>query len=127
MQRKRNVLLAYALFCHLLILALYQRRSIASTLYGKFPRFLLGFLLTGVLASTLVGEASQPLVVEANFVVSEWFAAFGFVSIGADLYVSYKNFSAGDKTILLIYLYLFTQSIDLVLTLLSALVFFKWV
>jgi len=53
-------------------------------LWEKFPKFVLGFLVTACL-TTALPKSLQNRVITNSFVVSEWFAALSFVLIGMDI------------------------------------------
>lgn len=83
-------------------------------LWDKFPKFIAGFVLVGVI-TTLLPEGIIYSVVDNSFVLSEWFSSISFVLIGMDIDI----FSLWDKANTYKYmllLYLIGQTIDITST-----------
>lgn len=86
---------------------------ICSQIWQKFPRFILGFIITSAVSSVLPGDL-KTRVIQNSFVLSEWISLLGFVLIGMEL-----DLSAFQKmeNIRLVLLYLLTQAVDIATTL----------
>jgi len=54
------------------------------TLWEKFPKFVLGFLVVAAV-TTAIPDPTENLVAANSFVVSEWFSSLSFVLLGYDL------------------------------------------
>ncbi|KAF8926238.1 hypothetical protein EDD21DRAFT_384487 [Dissophora ornata] len=54
-------------------------------LWSRFPKFVLGFLVTAVLFNTVVPAEDRSGVNSFSFMVGEWFSTMSFVSIGLGL------------------------------------------
>lgn len=54
-------------------------------LWSRFPKFVLGFVLTAVLFNTAVPEQDRDDVNTFSFMVGEWYSTMSFVSIGLGL------------------------------------------
>ncbi|KAG0341681.1 hypothetical protein BG004_005946 [Podila humilis] len=54
-------------------------------LWSRFPKFVLGFVLTAILFNTAVPEDDRARVNTFSFMVGEWFSTMSFVSIGLGL------------------------------------------
>ncbi|KAI7823514.1 hypothetical protein BC939DRAFT_397181 [Gamsiella multidivaricata] len=54
-------------------------------LWSRFPKFVLGFVLTAVLFNTVVPSEDRELVNSFSFMVGEWYSTMSFVSIGLGL------------------------------------------
>ncbi|KAI9231934.1 MAG: hypothetical protein BYD32DRAFT_429603 [Podila humilis] len=54
-------------------------------LWSRFPKFVLGFVLTAVLFNTAVPEQDRTAVNTFSFMVGEWYSTMSFVSIGLGL------------------------------------------
>ncbi|KAF9582668.1 hypothetical protein BGW38_010907 [Lunasporangiospora selenospora] len=54
-------------------------------LWQRFPKFVLGFIMTAVLFNTVVPLKDRPKVNSFSFMVGEWFSTMSFVSIGLGL------------------------------------------
>ncbi|KAF9380682.1 hypothetical protein CPB97_008191 [Podila verticillata] len=54
-------------------------------LWSRFPKFVLGFVLTAVLFNTVVPAQDRSQVNSFSFMVGEWFSTMSFVSIGLGL------------------------------------------
>lgn len=55
-------------------------------LWDTFPKFVLGFIVTGIITTCLPNELSKK-VSENSFIISEWFSAISFVLIGYGIYL----------------------------------------
>lgn len=86
-------------------------------LWKRFPKFVIGFIVTAVLFNTTIdGDAEvRSLVNSFCFYVSEWFSTLSFVSIGMGLQLSdmKQNIHSLGK---LITLYIVAQMVDIVVT-----------
>jgi uncharacterized membrane protein YadS len=86
-------------------------------LWDKFPRFVLGFLLTSAVVTLLPSgspDGLKALSIANAFVLSEWMSLLGFVCIGLEFDVAQFRSSAAHQSFLV--LYLLTQSLDLATT-----------
>ncbi|KAF8977879.1 hypothetical protein BGZ46_007049 [Entomortierella lignicola] len=54
-------------------------------LWSRFPKFVLGFIVTAILFNTVVPTEDRPNVNSFAFMVGEWFSTMSFVSIGLGL------------------------------------------
>ncbi|KAG0039963.1 hypothetical protein BGZ82_005934 [Podila clonocystis] len=54
-------------------------------LWSRFPKFVLGFVLTAILFNTVVPAQDRAQVNTFSFMVGEWFSTMSFVSIGLGL------------------------------------------
>ncbi|KAF9434878.1 hypothetical protein BGZ76_007260 [Entomortierella beljakovae] len=54
-------------------------------LWNRFPKFVLGFIVTAILFNTVVPMEDRPKVNSFSFMVGEWFSTMSFVSIGLGL------------------------------------------
>ncbi|KAG0313575.1 hypothetical protein BGZ99_008735 [Dissophora globulifera] len=54
-------------------------------LWSRFPKFVLGFILTAILFNTAVPSEDRASVNTFSFIVGEWFSTMSFVSIGLGL------------------------------------------
>lgn len=54
-------------------------------LWNRFPKFVLGFIVTAILFNTVVPTEDRPAVNSFSFMVGEWFSTMSFVSIGLGL------------------------------------------
>ncbi|KAG1468337.1 hypothetical protein G6F56_003886 [Rhizopus delemar] len=89
-------------------------------LWKRFPKFVLGFIVTAVLFNTTITSAdTRSLVNSFCFYVSEWFSTLSFVSIGMGLQLNEmkQNIRSLGK---LVTLYLVAQMVDIVITCLLA-------
>lgn len=86
-------------------------------LWKRFPKFVLGFILTAILFNTVVGGDAEHRqnVNDYCFYVSEWFSTMSFVSIGLGLQISdmKRNIRNLGK---LCTLYIVAQLVDIVIT-----------
>lgn len=86
-------------------------------LWKRFPKFVLGFIITALLFNTVVGGDSEQrqAVNDFCFYVSEWFSTLSFVSIGFGLQLNdmKQNIRSLGK---LCTLYIVAQMIDIVIT-----------
>uniref|UniRef100_A0A6B2L5S4 Sulfate exporter family transporter n=1 Tax=Arcella intermedia TaxID=1963864 RepID=A0A6B2L5S4_9EUKA len=84
-------------------------------LWEKFPKFVLGFILVGIITTVLpVGLRSR--VLSNSFVASEWFSALSFVLIGMDINVRTLKEDFGNQLSMFV-LYVIGQLIDIATTL----------
>jgi len=101
-------------------------------LWDRFPKFVIGFLFTSILISYCLpssGDAYRPGELEAkaiswSFCIGEWVGTMGFVAIG--LNIRFAEMWRAMKGPNLVVLYLLGQSIDLVLTGVSAYLAFDY-
>lgn len=91
-------------------------------LWDKFPKFLIGFMLTCLITSLLPSKEGEELVHNC-FVLSEWFGCISFIQIGLEIEISKLwEMIVGYRNIL--FLYLIGQTVDTFTTLgVSMLVF----
>jgi uncharacterized membrane protein YadS len=86
-------------------------------LWKRFPKFVIGFIITAVLFNTTIdgGAEIRSLVNLFCFYVSEWFSTLSFVSIGMGLQLSdiKQNIRSLGK---LITLYIVAQMVDIIVT-----------
>ncbi|ORZ17693.1 hypothetical protein BCR42DRAFT_460331 [Absidia repens] len=86
-------------------------------LWKRFPKFVLGFIITAVLFNTVIpgGQDERTLVKNYCFYVSEYFSTLSFVSIGLGLKMGElkRNIRSLGK---LCVLYLVAQLVDIVVT-----------
>ncbi|KAG0045698.1 hypothetical protein BGZ83_009079 [Gryganskiella cystojenkinii] len=54
-------------------------------LWSRFPKFVLGFIVTAILFNTVVPSEDRLAVNNFSFMVGEWFSTMSFVSIGLGL------------------------------------------
>ncbi|KAI1320850.1 hypothetical protein EDD11_009807 [Mortierella claussenii] len=54
-------------------------------LWNRFPKFVLGFIVTAILFNTVVPSEDRSEVNSFSFMVGEWFSTMSFVSIGLGL------------------------------------------
>ncbi|KAI1296375.1 hypothetical protein EDD11_007361 [Mortierella claussenii] len=54
-------------------------------LWSRFPKFVLGFVVTAILFNTAVPSEDREAVNKFSFMVGEWFSTMSFVSIGLGL------------------------------------------
>lgn len=109
-----------------------QRLSIASgagEVWRRFPKFIIGFIVASIVCSMIHGWAAEgPAIVETSIksctkVLRGWFFCLAFVSIGLETnFREIAKFLSGGKPVLL---YLFGQSLNLILTLAMAYLMFK--
>ena len=83
-------------------------------LWDNFPKFVLGFLLVGLI-TTFIPDPLNVSVASNCFIISEWFSSISFVLIGYNIYVPNipKEIVKNKKVLLL---YTIGQSFDLVTT-----------
>ncbi|ORZ12287.1 hypothetical protein BCR42DRAFT_331753 [Absidia repens] len=90
-------------------------------LWKRFPKFVLGFIITAILFNTVIpgGQDERTLVKNYCFYVSEYFSTLSFVSIGLGLKMGElkQNIRSLGK---LCVLYLLAQLVDIVVTALLA-------
>lgn len=86
-------------------------------LWKRFPKFVLGFIITAVLFNTVIpgGQDERTLVKNYCFYVSEYFSTLSFVSIGLGLKMGElkQNIRSLGK---LCVLYMIAQLVDIVVT-----------
>ncbi|CAO3598560.1 unnamed protein product [Absidia cylindrospora] len=86
-------------------------------LWKRFPKFVLGFIITAVLFNTVIpgGQDERTLVKNYCFYVSEYFSTLSFVSIGLGLKMGElkRNIRSLGK---LCVLYMVAQLVDIVVT-----------
>lgn len=86
-------------------------------LWKRFPKFVIGFIITAVLFNTTISEDTETRTLVNNFCfyVSEWFSTLSFVSIGMGLQLSdlKQNIRSLGK---LVTLYIVAQMVDIVIT-----------
>lgn len=86
-------------------------------LWKRFPKFVIGFIITAVLFNTTIDSDAQvrSLVNSFCFYVSEWFSTLSFVSIGMGLQINdmKQNIRSLGK---LVTLYIVAQMVDIVVT-----------
>ncbi|KAI8337724.1 hypothetical protein BC941DRAFT_396692 [Chlamydoabsidia padenii] len=90
-------------------------------LWKRFPKFVLGFIVTAILFNTVIpgGQDERTLVKNFCFYVSEYFSTLSFVSIGMGLKMGElkQNIRSLGK---LCVLYLIAQLVDIIVTALLA-------
>ncbi|KAI8968921.1 hypothetical protein BDF20DRAFT_907792 [Mycotypha africana] len=86
-------------------------------LWKRFPKFVIGFIITAVLFNTTIDDDTnlRQLINNYCFYVSEWFSTLSFVSIGMGLQLSdvKRNIRSLGK---LVTLYIIAQLIDIIVT-----------
>ena len=93
------------------------------SLWSRFPKFTLGFLLTSIILSFAAPEDRRAAAEAFSFSISEWFSTLGFVGIGLNLRLA-ELFRAGTdgrpsqevSTWGVIALYSIGQTLDLIVT-----------
>ncbi|KAI8073087.1 hypothetical protein BC940DRAFT_364192 [Gongronella butleri] len=93
-----------------------KRDSAYVLLWKRFPKFVLGFIMTAILFNTVLGDATERTnVYNFSFYVSEYFSTLSFVSIGMGLKLGdvRQNMRSVGK---LCALYLLAQMVDIVIT-----------
>ena len=78
---------------------------------AKFPRFILGFIITSAISS-LLPSSNRDIVIRNSFVLAEWISLVGFVLIGYELDITTLNYAMA-KVLLL---YFLTQTVDIATT-----------
>ncbi|KAI9469077.1 MAG: hypothetical protein EXX96DRAFT_598018 [Benjaminiella poitrasii] len=89
-------------------------------LWKRFPKFVIGFIITAVLFNTTIKDTTtRSLVNSFCFYVAEWFSTLSFVSIGMGLELNEmkQNMRSLGK---LVTLYVIAQMVDIVITCLLA-------
>lgn len=83
-------------------------------LWDSFPKFVLAFLVVGLITTFLPSDLSEN-VVNNSFIVSEWFSSMAFVLIGFGIYIPNipKEMKENRKILLL---YATGQTFDLIIT-----------
>ncbi|KAI9251752.1 hypothetical protein BDA99DRAFT_444255 [Phascolomyces articulosus] len=96
-------------------------------LWKRFPKFVIGFVLTAVLFNTTLGEDGdlRGAVNDFSFYVSEWFSTLSFVSIGLGLQLNEMKQNIRNLGMLCT-LYLVAQTVDIAITGLLAWVAFTF-
>ena len=92
-----------------------ERRASVGVLLDKFPRFVLGFLLTSTIVSFAVPPALSALAITNSSYAAEWFSLCGFVLIGVEL--SLKDILANPAAFRILGIYAAVQTVDLCSTL----------
>ncbi|KAK3819559.1 MAG: hypothetical protein J3Q66DRAFT_334886 [Benniella sp.] len=93
-------------------------------LWSRFPKFVLGFVLTAVLFNTVVPSQDRVLVNSFSFMVGEWYSTMSFVSIGLGL--QFHELRREARLLLkLMTLYAIAQLVDILSTLGLAYVAFE--
>ncbi|KAF9428871.1 hypothetical protein BGZ94_000703 [Podila epigama] len=84
-------------------------------LWSRFPKFVLGFVLTAILFNTVVPAEDRAQVNTFSFMVGEWFSTMSFVSIGLGL--QFHELRREAKMLLkLTTLYALAQLVDIMST-----------
>ncbi|KAG0275362.1 hypothetical protein BGZ95_008865 [Linnemannia exigua] len=87
-----------------------------SMLWARFPKFVLGFVLTAILFNTVVPSEDRATVNTFSFMVGEWFSTMSFVSIGLGL--QFHELRRDARLLLkLTALYAIAQLVDILSTL----------
>ncbi|KAI7904512.1 uncharacterized protein BX663DRAFT_431343 [Cokeromyces recurvatus] len=97
-----------------------KKESAYVLLWKRFPKFVIGFIVTAVLFNTTISDPNhRSLVNSFCFYVSEWFSTLSFVSIGMGLELNEmkQNMRSLGK---LVTLYIIAQMVDIVITCLLA-------
>ncbi|KAF9930272.1 hypothetical protein FBU30_000692 [Linnemannia zychae] len=85
-------------------------------LWARFPKFVIGFVITAILFNTVVPSQDRPTVNTFSFMVGEWFSTMSFVSIGLGL--QFHELRRDARLLLkLIALYAIAQLVDILSTL----------
>ncbi|KAK3842130.1 MAG: hypothetical protein J3R72DRAFT_400552 [Linnemannia gamsii] len=85
-------------------------------LWARFPKFVLGFILTAILFNTVVPSGDRATVNTFSFMVGEWFSTMSFVSIGLGL--QFHELRRDARLLLkLMALYAIAQLVDILSTL----------
>ncbi|KAI9322681.1 hypothetical protein BX666DRAFT_2017199 [Dichotomocladium elegans] len=86
-------------------------------LWRRFPKFVLGFIITAILFNTVLGDDAELRTNVNNycFYVSEWFSTMSFVSIGLGLTINEMKRNIRDLG-KLCSLYIVAQMVDIVVT-----------
>ncbi|KAF9340756.1 hypothetical protein BGZ91_000338 [Linnemannia elongata] len=93
-------------------------------LWARFPKFVLGFILTAILFNTVVPAEDRATVNTFSFMVGEWFSTMSFVSIGLGL--QFHELRRDARLLLkLMALYALAQLVDILSTLGLAYVAFE--
>ncbi|KAF9196807.1 hypothetical protein BGZ50_007052 [Haplosporangium sp. Z 11] len=93
-------------------------------LWSRFPKFVLGFILTAILFNTVVPSDDRKTVNSFSFMVGEWFSTMSFVSIGLGL--QFQELRREARLLLkLMALYALAQLVDILSTLGLAYVAFE--
>jgi len=96
------------------ISAIKYRTFAPKKLWDNFPKFVLGFLLVGLI-TTLLPKTLGDLTVNNCFIISEWFSSISFVLIGYNIYIPHMFRDLMQHKMILL-LYVLGQSLDLVTT-----------
>ncbi|KAF9194544.1 hypothetical protein BGZ51_009107 [Haplosporangium sp. Z 767] len=84
-------------------------------LWNRFPKFVLGFVVTAILFNTVVPMEDRAKVNSFSFMVGEWFSTMSFVSIGLGL--QFHELRREARTLLkLTTLYAIAQLVDILST-----------
>lgn len=104
----------------LLLTAYFQNTLQLRILIDKFPLFVLGFLLTsmmatGILQSNQINQSPlKDLLISNSWCISEWVTLIGFVCIGLEINV--KSIFMGGEQSKILYAYLIIQAVDICTT-----------
>jgi uncharacterized membrane protein YadS len=96
-------------------------------LWNRFPKFVIGFIITAILFNTVVPNNPDTRTNVNNFCfyISEWFSTLSFVSIGLGL--QFNELKRNIRHLgLLCTLYVIAQMIDIVITGLLAWIAFDY-
>jgi len=84
-------------------LSIYINRSFScSKVWDSFPKFILGFILTGLI-TTFLPDPFKTNVVNNSFIISEWFSSISFVLIGyeIDIFTIHKDLNDNFRVMIL--------------------------
>ncbi|KAF9357436.1 hypothetical protein BGX26_003720 [Mortierella sp. AD094] len=98
--------------------------SYGALLWGRFPKFVLGFIMTAILFNTAVPSEDRISVNDFSFMVGEWYSTMSFVSIGLGLQFQELRRQA-NLLLKLTALYALAQLVDILSTLGLAYVAFE--
>ncbi|KAF9916683.1 hypothetical protein BX616_003139 [Lobosporangium transversale] len=93
-------------------------------LWSRFPKFVLGFIMTAILFNTAVPSEEREAVNKFSFMVGEWYSTMSFVSIGLGL--QFQELRREARLLLMLTaLYALAQLVDILSTLGLAYVAFE--
>ncbi|KAG0004231.1 hypothetical protein BGZ79_009897 [Entomortierella chlamydospora] len=98
--------------------------SYGALLWGRFPKFVLGFIITAILFNTAVPSGNRASVNNFSFMVGEWYSTMSFVSIGLGLQFQELRRQA-NLLLRLTALYALAQMVDILSTIGLAYVAFE--
>lgn len=104
-----------------------QQAKPIAVLWNRFPKFVIGFIITAILFNTVVPNDPDTRTNVNNFCfyISEWFSTFSFVSIGLGL--EFNELKRNIRHLgLLCTLYVIAQMIDIIITGLLAWIAFDY-